>query len=54
MLIKCVMKFKVFYLLITYTFFMIPVILFTTTIWKANYLLSLLKRKNFTLEWKKK
>lgn len=32
---------------------MIPVTLFTTTIWKANYLLSLLKRKNFTLEWNK-
>ena len=35
--IKCVVKFKVFYLLITYTFFMIPITLFTTTIWKANY-----------------
>lgn len=52
--IKCVVKFKVFYLLITYSSFMIPITLFTTAIPKANYSLRLLKRKSFILERKEK
>lgn len=38
--IKCAMKFKVLYLLIIYTSFMISITLFTAAISKANYLLS--------------
>lgn len=41
--IKCIVKFKV--LLITYTSFMIPIIVFTRTISWANYLLRELMRK---------
>lgn len=51
---KYVVKFKVFYLLITYTSFMSPITLFTTAISKVNYLLRLCKRKSFILEWEEK
>lgn len=40
-------KFKVLYLLITYTSFMSPITLFTTAISKVNYLLRLCKRVSF-------
>lgn len=50
--IKCAMKFKVLYLLIAYISIMIPITLFTAAISKANYLLRLLKRKSFILQWK--
>lgn len=33
---------------------MSPITLFTTAISKVNYLLRLLKKKSFTLEWKEK
>lgn len=51
---KYVVKFKVFYLLITYTPFMRPITLFTTAISKVNYLLRLCKRKSFVLKWEEK
>lgn len=51
--IKYVVKFKVFYLLITYTSFMSPITLFTTAISKVNYLLRLCKRKSFILDGKR-